>query len=183
MVSIPATDRNLDGYGTPVIEWSRVQQRLDHGISQAPGTGGPGRHTPWLATTNPDGRPHVVPVGIVWTDGKVYFTSGPGTRKSKNLSSDPHCTVTVATEQFDIVIEGQASRVTAMPPSAGWPTCSPSRVGSPQCVRGRSTTSSAPRARGRRPGTCTSSGPRRYSPSARPNPSARPASTSSQLIT
>ena len=48
MVSIPATDRNLDGYGTPVIEWSRVQQRLDQGISQAPGTGGPSRHTPWL---------------------------------------------------------------------------------------------------------------------------------------
>jgi hypothetical protein len=112
MVSIPATDRNLDGYGTPVIEWRRVQQRLDQGISQAPGTDGPGRHTPWLATTNPDGRPHVVPVGIVWTDGKVFFTSGPGTRKSKNLSSDPHCTVTIATEQFDIVIEGQASRVT-----------------------------------------------------------------------
>ena len=112
MVSIPANDRNLDGYGTPIIEWSRVQQRLDQGISQAPGTGGPGRHTPWLATTNPDGHPHVVPLGIVWADGKVYFTSGPGTRKSKNLASDPHCTVTVATEPFDIVIEGQARRVT-----------------------------------------------------------------------
>lgn len=112
MVTVPANDRNLDGYGTPSIEWSRVQQRLDQGMSQAPGTGGPDRHTAWLATTNPDGHPHVVPLGIVRGDGKVYFTSGPKTRKSMNLATDPHCAVSVATEPFDIVIEGQARRVT-----------------------------------------------------------------------
>lgn len=108
----PTAQRNLDGYGTPPIEWDRVLQRLDEGITQAPETGGPGRHTSWLATINPDGRPHVVPLGIVWSDGKAYFTSGPETRKSKNLHRNPACTLSVATHPFDVVIEGQAERVT-----------------------------------------------------------------------
>jgi hypothetical protein len=112
MADQPLSGRNLDGYGAPVIEWRRVRQRLDEGMTQAPGTGGPGRHTPWLATAGPDGRPHVVPVGIVWLNGAVYFTSGPATRKSRDLNLDPRCTVTVATEPFDIVIEGTATRVT-----------------------------------------------------------------------
>lgn len=108
----PTARRNLDGYGTPPIEWARVLKRLDDGFTQAPGTGGPGRHTAWLATTNPDGRPHVVPLGVVWSEGKAYFTSGPGTRKSKNLVQRPACTLTVATHPFDIVLEGEATRVT-----------------------------------------------------------------------
>ena len=58
------TQRNLDGYGTPPIEWDRVKAVLDSPLPQAPGTGGPQRHTTWLTTTNPDGSPHVMPVGV-----------------------------------------------------------------------------------------------------------------------
>ncbi len=53
------TERNLDGYGAPTIEWARVQSVLDGQLTQAPGTGGPHRHTVWLTTINPDGGPHV----------------------------------------------------------------------------------------------------------------------------
>jgi hypothetical protein len=117
----PAAARNLDGYGAPIIEWSRVQQRLDEGITQAPETGGPNRHTPWLATTNPDGRPHVVPVGIVWAEGRAYFTSGPGTSKSRNLTRDPYCTLTVATHPFDIVIDDATlQRLAELFGAEGW---------------------------------------------------------------
>lgn len=108
----PTAERNLDGYGSPPIAWSRVRDRLAAGIPQGPGTGGPDRHTTWIATADPDGRPHVVPVGGQWLDGRVYFTSGPGTRKSRNLGRDPRCSVTVATDLFDIVVEGVAERVT-----------------------------------------------------------------------
>ena len=46
---------NLDtSYGAPAIEWPRVERRLAGGMTQAPGTGGPGRHTCWLATINAD---------------------------------------------------------------------------------------------------------------------------------
>lgn len=106
------TERNLDGYGAPSIEWDRVQATLDGELPQAPGTGGPQRHTVWLTTINPDGSPHVMPVGVVRCGGSWYFTSGPSTRKSRNLARDPRCVVGVATEPFDLVIEGVAERVT-----------------------------------------------------------------------
>jgi len=80
------TQRNLDGYGTPPIEWARVQAVLDTRLTQAPGTGGPRRHTAWLTTINPDGSPHVMSVGVVRRGGSWYFTSGPATRKTRNLA-------------------------------------------------------------------------------------------------
>ena len=83
------SQRNLDGYGTPPIDWARVEAVLDSRLTQAPGTGGPQRHTVWLTTIDPDGRPHVRPVGVVQHDGSWYFTSGPATRKSRNLARDP----------------------------------------------------------------------------------------------
>lgn len=108
----PVTERNLDGYGTPAIPWSRVRDVLESRLSQAPGTGGPRRHTAWFTTTNPDGTAHVVPLGIVSRHGVWYFTSGPATRKSRNLGRDPRCVLAVATHPFDLVLEGRAVRVT-----------------------------------------------------------------------
>jgi hypothetical protein len=104
--------KNLDGYGTAPIAWERVRDTLTSEITQAPDTGGPNRHTPWLTTINPDGSPHLTPVGFAQFDGIWYFTSGPGTRKSRNLAADPRCVVSVATHPFDLVIEGSAARVT-----------------------------------------------------------------------
>ncbi|SON61343.1 hypothetical protein MSIMFI_02848 [Mycobacterium simulans] len=106
------TQRNLDGYGTPAIEWARVKAVLDSQLTQAPGTGGPQRHTMWLTTINSDGSPHVMPVGVIWHSGSWYFTSGPATRKSRNLARDARCVVSVATDPFDLVVEGAAERVT-----------------------------------------------------------------------
>jgi hypothetical protein len=126
----PADARNLDGYGAPEIPWAAVRARLEQSIPQEPGSGGPDRHTCWLATTGPDGRPHVVPLGVIWVEGACYFTSGAGTRKSRNLARDPHCVLSVATHEFDLVIEGTAVRVTDAPTAEriaaiyradGWP--------------------------------------------------------------
>jgi nitroimidazol reductase NimA-like FMN-containing flavoprotein (pyridoxamine 5'-phosphate oxidase superfamily) len=108
----PVTERNLDGYGAPAIAWASVKKTLVGGLPQAPGTGGPDRHTCWLATVNPDGRPHVTAVGVLRIDGAFYFNSGAGTRKAKNLARSPQCVITVATHPFDLVFEGEATRVT-----------------------------------------------------------------------
>jgi len=105
------TQRNLDGYGAPPIEWARVKAVLDNQLTQEPGTGGPQRHTVWLTTINRDGSPHVTALGVVTLSGSWYFTSGPVTRKSHNLARDPRCTIGVATEPFDLVVEGTAERV------------------------------------------------------------------------
>lgn len=109
---MPVTQRNLDGYGSPPIAWPRVREVLDAELTQPPGSGGPDRHTVWLSTTNADGSPHVMPVGIVKIERTWYFTSGEQTRKSRNLARDPRCTVNVATHPFDIVVEGRAVKVT-----------------------------------------------------------------------
>ncbi len=108
----PIAERNLDGYGAPLIPWTKVRERLDQGLSQGPGSGGPDRHTCWLATVNPDGTPHVMPLGALWVDGAFYFNAGAATRKAKNLARDPHCVIAVATHDFDLVVEGKAARVT-----------------------------------------------------------------------
>jgi Pyridoxamine 5'-phosphate oxidase len=108
----PVDTRNLDRYDAPMIEWTRVHDRLNEGFTQAPGTGGPDRHTSWLATVNPDGTPHVMPLGALWVDGNLYFTSGAGTRKAKNLVDNPSCVITLATHPFDLVFEGEAVKVT-----------------------------------------------------------------------
>jgi hypothetical protein len=45
-------------------------------------------------------------------DGAFYFSTGATTRKAKNLTHNPQCVITVATHDFDIVVEGTAMRVT-----------------------------------------------------------------------
>jgi PPOX class probable F420-dependent enzyme len=101
-----------DLYHSPLLDWSRIETRLNAGLSQAPGTGGPDRHTCWLATINPDGSPHVTGIGALWADGSFWFETGQHTRKGRNLARDPRCTLSVATQEFDLVVAGQATLVT-----------------------------------------------------------------------
>ena len=104
--------KNLaDLYNSPLIEWDRVQDTLDRGFTQAPDTGGPNRHTCWLATINPDGSPHVTGVGALWVDGAFWFETGETTRKGRNLARDPRCTLSLAAHDFDVVVEGEATKV------------------------------------------------------------------------
>src|SRR4051812_37461199 len=104
--------RNLaELYGLAPLEWSSVTARLAAGISQAPATGGPDRHTCWLTTINEDGSPHVNGIGALWFDDAWWFETGEGTRKGRNLARDPRCVVSVATSAFDLVVEGDAVKV------------------------------------------------------------------------
>ncbi len=117
-------------YGLPALEWSAVQARLDRGVSQAPGTGGPDRHTCWLTTLNEDGSPHITGIGALWVDGTFWFETGERTVKGRNLTRDPRCALSVATDEFDLTVEGEArsqtdpGTVTAMAArwaAEGWP--------------------------------------------------------------
>ena len=101
-----------DLYHLPLMDWGRVAARLDEGMSQTPRTGGPDRHTCWLATINPDGRPHVTGIGALWVDGTFWFETGDGTRKAKNLARDARCSISVALHEFDLVVEGTAAKIT-----------------------------------------------------------------------
>jgi hypothetical protein len=114
------TRKNLDIYGAAPIPWSRALKELEGG------KGG----TYWLATTNPDGRPHVAGTGALWVDGKVYIVTGGRTRKGRNLAAHARCVVSVSFTGIDLVLEGAAVRVTDRPTlrrlaaryvAQGWP--------------------------------------------------------------
>ena len=104
---------NLSGhYDLPPVSWDTVRARLEAGVEQAPGSGGPNRHTCWLTTLNDDGSAHVTGVGALWVDEAFWFETGRTTRKGRNLARDPRCAISLATDQFDLVVEGEAHPVT-----------------------------------------------------------------------
>lgn len=127
----PTRAQNLaELYDLAPLDWTPIVARLDAGLEQAPGDGGPDRHTCWLATIDADGRPHVTGIGAVWHDGAFWFETGERTRKGRNLARDPRCTLSVATHGFDLVVEGRAEQVTdpgrvaelaAIWAEGGWP--------------------------------------------------------------
>lgn len=69
----------------------------------------------WLSTVRPDGRPHVTPVIAVWIEDALYFSTGEGERKRRNLAENPGCVLTTGCnrigEGLDLVVEGRAVRV------------------------------------------------------------------------
>ncbi len=120
-------EKNLDIYGNETIPWSRALKALEAATTK-PEAGTP--KTYWLATIRPDERPHVAGVGALWVDGRFYFTSGAGTRKSRNLAENPNCVISVALNGLDLVVEGTARLVTDEPTlrrlaklyaAQGWP--------------------------------------------------------------
>ena len=53
-----------------------------------------------------------MPLGVLWVDGALYFNAGASTRKAQNLAHNPQCVLTIATYDFDLVVEGKAVKVT-----------------------------------------------------------------------
>jgi hypothetical protein len=96
--------------GLPALEWAAVAEKLDTG--PAPGADAINSRTTWLSTVNDDGSSHVTPVGALWLDGTYWFQTGAGTRKARNIARDPRCSIAVSVTDADIVVEGDARRVT-----------------------------------------------------------------------
>ncbi|MEW1615261.1 MULTISPECIES: pyridoxamine 5'-phosphate oxidase family protein [unclassified Streptomyces] len=70
----------------------------------------------WVTTVRPDGRLRVTPLMAAWHDGTLYFSTGPGEQKAKNLAGNAHCALTTGHGSLagglDIVVEGTAEQVT-----------------------------------------------------------------------
>ena len=118
----PAEVTNLDRYGSAALPWSRPRDLL--AASAASNT------TFFLGRVRPEGRPHAAGIGALWLDGDLYFPSGPQARKARNLAANPACTISVVLEGLDLILEGEATRVTDQPTleavarlyrEAGWP--------------------------------------------------------------
>lgn len=103
----PSETTNLDRYGNQALPWPRVRDQLF-----AP-AGAPGPSSSFfLSTVRPDGRPHSAGVGAIADGDDLYVVSGHGTRKSRNLAANPACTISVSLNGIDVVLEGEATRVT-----------------------------------------------------------------------
>ncbi len=101
----PTETTNLDRYGHAELPWSRARDAIVNDPPEA--------MTTWfLGTVRPDGAPHSAGVGALWHDDELYFTSGPGARKARNLAANPACTISVKLPGIDLVFEGEATQVT-----------------------------------------------------------------------
>ena len=66
----------------------------------------------FLATTRPDGRPHVMPLWGCWVHGMFVFSTAITSVKSQNLLKNPACAVTVDDGHEAVIVEGTAKIVT-----------------------------------------------------------------------
>lgn len=96
--------------GLPPVDWATVVEKLETGSGPAPDA--PNARTTWLSTINEDGSPHTTAVGAIWLDGTFWFQTGASTRKGRNVARDPRCALAVSIRDADVVIEGEAVRVT-----------------------------------------------------------------------
>jgi len=114
--------------GLPPVDWESVVSRLEAGSGPAPDA--VNSRTTWLCTINDDGGPHMTAVGALWLEGTFWFQTGTRTRKCHNVARDPRCAVGTSTLGADVVVQGDAVRVTDPPTVArlakawadqGWP--------------------------------------------------------------
>jgi hypothetical protein len=119
----PVEVTNLDRYGSPALAWSRPRDLLAARPTRSD-------ITFFLGTSRPDGRPHAAGVGAIWLYVYIYFTWGRGARKARNLAANSACTFSIKLEGIDLILEGEASRVTDQPTleqaaqlyrEGGWP--------------------------------------------------------------
>ncbi len=92
--------------GEGLLAWSWAVERLARA------------HVYLVATTRPDGAPHLAPVWGVWLDGGLSFSTGGASRKARNLAADDRCVVAPAESGEAVVLEGRAERVTDPGPVA-----------------------------------------------------------------
>jgi hypothetical protein len=69
-------------------------------------------HNYWVATTRPGGRAHLMLVWGVWWENAFWFSTGPNTRKAKNIAALAYCAI--GTEQADeaVILEGVPQEIT-----------------------------------------------------------------------
>src|ERR1700726_1692100 len=80
--------------GTGLLPWSWAEERLARS------------HDYWVATTRPDGRPHLMPVWAVWFEDALGFSSSNGSRKATNLAADTRCTIATDDAAEPVVVDG-----------------------------------------------------------------------------
>lgn len=87
------------GYGVPestegLLSWAQVTDRLTAAAQY------------WMATTRPDGRPHVVPRWGAWLGGHLWYDGSPETVHVRNLMVDGACALHLEDGWEVVIVEG-----------------------------------------------------------------------------
>lgn len=77
-----------------LLDWSWAEERLVASRGY------------WLATTRPDGRPHLSPIWGVWVADSFCFGCGEESRKARNLRENPRASVSVDSTLEPVTVEG-----------------------------------------------------------------------------
>jgi len=106
----PSRDRPQvpDGYGVPnnddgVLEWVVVEDLLRSSLHY------------WMATTRPDGRPHVMPRWGVWMDGRFWYDGASSTVHVMNLNENSACVLHLEDGREAVIVEVRSEA--SVPPS------------------------------------------------------------------
>ncbi len=101
----PQSERPMmSAYGVPasatgLLPWSWALERLH------------ASHNFWLATTRPDGRPHLMPLWGLWNDDALYISTASSSRKAVNLYMQPACSISTQRADEAVIVEGRAEEV------------------------------------------------------------------------
>lgn len=92
-----------EGYGTPesdegMLSWSAVEERLEASLHY------------WMATTRPNGTPHIVPRWGAWIDGKFWYDGSPETVHVRNLDQQSSCVLHLEDGKQAVIVEGRSDK-------------------------------------------------------------------------
>jgi hypothetical protein len=76
------------------IPWSFAEHRLSNATIF------------WLATTRPNGSPHVTPVWGVWVDDSLYFTGIPTAAWARNLNVNANASIHLESGTEVVILDG-----------------------------------------------------------------------------
>jgi len=69
----------------------------------------------WIASTQPDGKPHAMPVWGIWLEGNFYFGTARRSRKGRNLQANPEVVVHLESGDEVVIFEGMVEELTDRP--------------------------------------------------------------------
>jgi hypothetical protein len=95
----PDAVQNPSDQTTGLKPWSWALERLEKS------------HNYWIATSRPEGSPHLMLVWGIWWRDAFWFSTGPRTRKAKNIAANPRCVI--GTEKADeaVILEGTVEEI------------------------------------------------------------------------
>jgi hypothetical protein len=68
-------------------------------------------HNYWIATSRQDGFPHLMLVWGIWWEDAFWFSTGPRTRKAKNIAAHPQCVIGTEQAEEAVILEGGVQEI------------------------------------------------------------------------